>query len=271
MNYRYLFPLLLIVVLSACAPKYHYVSERQNQPAFDHIIVVFDYLHMVDDVGKLMDYPADINQQQLLELEALIETTLRTHGFTGSIDFALISSGLGLNPEMGFEHYLAGKKQEELIYPPFHLSSPHHPEFQQQLIQSFADAQQVAFTPVSKDSTGYFAELRMNSLDLNTPESWPVQHPGPEVAVAVLHIRAVYPRVSFMKSMGVSLLTAGLTAGVSGGAYVSVATPTGVPHSTALLFDNQSGEVIWKNQIPGDLSRFGEQGQKRFFKALPAF
>ncbi|VAW41532.1 hypothetical protein MNBD_GAMMA01-1626 [hydrothermal vent metagenome] len=77
------------------------------------------------------------------------------------------------------------------------------------------------------------------------------------------------PRVSFMKAMGVSLLSAGLTAGVTGGAYISVVTPTGAPHSTGLLFDNKTGEVVWKNQLTGDLSRFGKQAKTRFFKSLP--
>ena len=74
-----------------------------------------------------------------------------------------------------------------------------------------------------------------------------------------------------MKAMGVSLLSVGLSVGASGGAYFAIATPTGMPHSTALLFDNQTGEVIWKNQVAGDLSRFGDQSKKRFFKTLPSF
>lgn len=260
---------LLVICLTACAPKYNYLNSRTVEPSFDHILVVFDYLHVVDDVGKLLDYPADKNKQQIRQLKEVIESTLSEKGFQGSVDFALISSGLGLNPETGFEHYIGGKLQEELIYPPFHLESPYYEDFQFQLIESFADAQSIAFVPVSKKNLGYFDDLRMYSLDLLASQDPFYPEVTGDLSVGVLHIRAVVPKVSFMKAMGVSLLSVGLTAGATGGAYVGISTPVGVAHSTGLLFDNNTGEVIWKNQSAGDLSRFGPQAKARFFKDLP--
>ena len=266
---RSLLLILTLVVLSACAPKFNYRNPQPNQPSFDHIIVVYDYLHVVDDVGKLLDYPADINQQQIDQLKHVIETVLVQKGFSGSIDFALISSGLGLNPDTGYEHYIGGQLNADLIYPPFYFESPYHETFQNQLMGSFADAQSVAFVPVSKKTTDFYADLRMNSLNFDAAEDGLYPRLDTGSSVGVLHVRAVMPRVSFMKAMGVSLLTVGLTAGATGGAYIGIATPMGVPHSTGLLFDNQTGEVIWKNQAAGDVSRFGKQSKARFFKELP--
>lgn len=260
---------MLVIFLTACAPKFNY-HNAQSAPSFDYILVVFDYLHMVDDVGKLFDYPEDINQQQIDQLRQTIKSQLLEKGFSGQVEFALVSSGLGLNPEHGFEHYIDGKKQEVLIYPPFYIESPYHESFQNQMIQSFADAQQIAFVPVSEKTTKYYADLRMTPLSFYAAEEYLAPEVGASSSVGVLHIRAVMPRISFMKAMGVSLLSAGLTAGATGGAYIGVATPVAVPHSTGLLFDNQSGEVIWKNQAAGDISRYGQQSKARFFKELPA-
>jgi hypothetical protein len=261
--------IFLIVFLTACAPKFNYLNPQTTEPAFDHILVVFDYLHLVDDVGELLDYPAEKNQQQLEKLKDVIESVLTKKGFKGTIDFALVSSGLGLNPETGYEHYIDGQLAEELIYPPFYMASPYDPSFQRQLIQSFADAQRVAFVPVSKKNQSFYDDLRMNALGFYALDEHMYPNLAADSAVGVLHIRAVMPRVSFMKAMGVSLLSAGLTAGATGGAYIGVATPMGVPHSTGLLFDNRTGEVVWKNQTGGDLSRAGEQTKERFFKEMP--
>ncbi len=270
MNFRSLLLVLLTVLLAACAPKYHYQNLATAEPEFEHILVVFDYLHFVDDVGKLMDYHEDKNQLQIEALKSVITNTLSANGFQGTVDFALISSGLGLNPENGFEHYIDGDLSETLIYPPFYLESNHHESFQHQLMASFADAQSVAFVPVSKKTQGFYADLRMNTLSFAGTDEYPDRKLNSQSRVGVLHIRAVLPKISFMKAMGVSLLTVGLTAGATGGAYIGIATPVGVPHSTGLLFDNQTGEVLWKNQTAGDLSRFGDQASARFFKQFPA-
>ncbi|MGJ8664594.1 MAG: hypothetical protein ACSHWU_13135 [Marinicella sp.] len=269
MNLKNSILMLLVVFISACAPKYNYLNNNSAESSYDHILVVFDYLHFVDDVGKLMDYPADINQTYSNHLKKTIQSILRKKEHSGQIDFVLTSSGLGLNPEIGFEHYHEGQLKDALIYPPFYLSSAFPIEIQDQLIQSFADAQNIAFTPVSTKNEAYFNELFMSPIDLSLPEGWPTAEIDPNSSVAVLHVRAVFPRVSFMKAMGVSLLSAGVSAGISGGAYVSVATPTGMPYSTALLYDNNTGIVVWKNQMNGDLSRLGEQSKKRFFKQFP--
>ncbi len=261
--------LFSLLLLTACAPKFGYLNPQTTETKFDHIIVVYDYLHVVDDVGKLVDYPADKNMEQINELRTVIESVLQDKGYKGSIDFALVSSGLGLNPENGFEHYLEGQLQEQLIYPPFYLESEFTESFQYELMSSFADAQSVAFVPVSKKTQEFYDDLRMNALQFTESESAISPKLIADSNIGVLHIRAVMPRVSFMKAMGVSLLSIGLTAGATGGAYIGIATPTGVAHSTGLLFDNRSGEVIWKNQANGDLSRFGPQANARFFKGLP--
>lgn len=271
MHFRTSLTLMLVALLTACAPKFNYVSTKPDYPVYDQVLVVFDYLHVVDDVGKLLDYPADKNMDQIDLLKTKIESALRTKGFNGHIDFSLMSSGLGLNPEMGFEHYVDGDLQEQLVYPPFYLESPYHEAFQFQLIQSFADAQSVSFVPVSKENKDYFNDLRMNPLTLAASEEYLSPRLDDGISTAVLHVRAVWPRVSFMKAMGVSLLSVGLTAGATGGAYIGIATPAGMPHSTGLMFDNTTGEVIWKNQTPGDLSKFGKQATARFFKDLPEF
>ncbi len=269
MNIRTLTLLFVLFLMTACAPKFDYINPQTNEPKLDHIIVVYDYLHVVDDVGKLVDYPEDKNMEQINGLKNVIETALRDKGYNGSIDFALVSSGLGLNPENGFEHYLQGQLQEELIYPPFYLDSDYQESFQYDLMTSFADAQSVAFVPVSKKTQEFYDDLRMNSLYFSESETAISPKLTTDSRIGVFHIRAVMPRISFMKAMGVSLLSVGLTAGATGGAYIGIATPIGVAHSTGLLFDNRSGAVIWKNQANGDLSRFGPQANARFFKGLP--
>ncbi len=261
--------LFVLLLLAACAPKYNYFNSQSKQQKFDYVIVVIDYLHFIDDVGKLLDYPADINKQQLEKLKTLIENTLHSKGYTGVIDFAFISSGIGLNPDMGFEHYIERELQEELIYPPFYLESTYPDHVQQQLVHSFADSQNVVFYPVTKKNLEQFSEIRMNRISANFSLGTEGNNAPSEANIGVLHIRAVFPRVSFMKAMGVSLISAGLTAGATGGAYIGVATPVGAPHSTGLLFDNSSGELLWKNQLNGDLSRAGKQTKIKFFKDFP--
>ena len=270
MTVKHCLTLILIVVLTACAPKYNYLNQSTPEPAYDHILVMVDYLHLVDDVGKLLDYPADLNQAQLVKLQNFIESTVRAKGFSGQLDFAVVSSGIGINPDMAFEHYVGGKKREELIYPPMHLEAPYHEALEYQLIQSFAHAQQIALTQVAKPTTSYFADLKMHTIRLTAPADWSWPDIETDDKVAIMHVRAVYPRVSFVKAMGVSLLSAGLSAGATGGGYVAVSTPMGVPHSTALLLDNQTGQVVWKNHSTGDMSRFGPQSKKKFFKDFPA-
>jgi len=73
MKSKHFLLIFIIIFLTACAPKYPYLNPDAAEAEFDHILVVFDYLHFVDDVGKLLDYPEDKNQQQIEVLKNIIK------------------------------------------------------------------------------------------------------------------------------------------------------------------------------------------------------
>jgi len=138
-----------------------------------------------------------------------------------------------------------------------------------ELIDSFLDAQRIAATSVSADTHDYLNRVRLLPVNLLAIQA--AEQVGDETnhPVAVLQVRGLVPRISFVKAMGVSVISAGLTLGATSGAYIGVAVPMGRAHSTALLFDNNSGELVWKNFTLGDLTRQSDKGHDQFFKSFP--
>ena len=258
--------LIFSIILTACAPKQKYVREDQPIPLFDEIWVVAEYLHFIDDVGKAFDYPYNINQERLEDVKQKALDLLRDKGFRGDIKIAIVSSGMGLDPEMAFEHYIDRKLQDALINPPFYLESDLDEALKVQFMQSFAEAQSIAVTGYTSKTLDAFKANRLTPIRF--PDEAMADQPE-EKSIGILHIRAVAPRVSFVKSIGVSLLTAGVSGGVSGGSYVVVATPYGVKHSTGLLFDNLTGEIIWKNMYLHDASRRDRWSNSDFGRSFP--
>lgn len=261
--------LLLTFLLVACAPTYNYRPDNTPETNFDRILVVLDYTQFVDDVGEVLDYNMTDNKQRADVLQADIRRVLSDKGYADHVEFAVLSSGLGFNPEWGFEHYQDNELMEELIYPPFYIQSPYPVAVQDELIESFMDAQRIAATSVSEDTHDYLNRVRLLPINLLAMQAAEQVDDETNHPVAVLHVRVLVPRISFVKAMGVSVISAGLTLGATSGAYIGVAVPMGRAHSTALLFDNNSGELVWKNFTLGDLTRQSDKGHDQFFKNFP--
>lgn len=112
---KLLLPLLLI--LTACTPKYGYKSPTVADHSTEQMIVVMDYLAFVDDVGKLYNYDIAYNHKQLDTLKQRVAEVLHQKGYE-DIVFAMLSSGIDLNRQMDFELYENKKNQEKLITHP---------------------------------------------------------------------------------------------------------------------------------------------------------
>ena len=259
----------MVMVLAACAPKYSY-RPAEPAPNFDRLLVVLDFTQFVDDVGEVFDYNMTDNKTRAEVLQTDISRVLQDKGYSGQFEFAMLASGLGLNPEWGFEHYQDNELLDELIYPPFYLISPFPGTVQDELLRSYIDAQRIAATDVSEDTLSYFKRVRLTPVNLRSASA---DEDDAETdvheMVAILHVRVLVPRISFVKAMGMSVVSAGLTLGATGGAFIGVAVPMGRPHSTALLFSNETGEVLWKNFSLGDLTRNSDSGLDKFFKDFP--
>ena len=262
--------LAMVLVISACAPKYSYRPADRPPVNIDRLLVVLDFTQFVDDVGEVFDYSMTDNRKRMEVLQSDITRVLQDKGYSGQIEFAMLASGLGFNPEWGFEHYQNNELLDDLIYPPFYIHSPFSVDVQDELIRSYIDAQRIATTSVSEDTQSYLKRVRLTPINLTPPsdDMRSVKFDFYE-SVAVMHVRVLVPRVSFVKAMGMSVVTAGLTLGATSGAYIGVAVPMGRPHSTALLFSNESGEVLWKNFTLGDITRSSDNGVNQFFKDFP--
>lgn len=260
----------MVLVLSACAPKYSYRPDDLPPESIDRLLVVLDFTQFVDDVGEVFDYNMTDNQKRAAVLQADISRVLQDKGYSGRFEFALLASGLGFNPEWGFEYYQNNELLEDLIYPPFYLTSSYPGAVQDELIHSYIEAQRIATTDVSEDTLNYLNRVRLTPVNLwPTSEDAIVEEHNFRDKVAILHVRVLVPRVSFVKAMGMSVVTAGLTLGATSGAFIGVAVPMGRPHSTALLFSNETGKVMWKNYTLGDLTRSSDNGLNNFFKDFP--
>lgn len=111
--------LICTLLVCACAPVYQYTRpdlEPENLPS--QVVVVLDYLSIVDDVGARWDYRESVNQKNIKLLERLANDLLKTHGFN-SADKFLTSSGLGLDEDFLVDYYVDGQPGEEVVKPPY--------------------------------------------------------------------------------------------------------------------------------------------------------
>lgn len=239
---KLLLPLLLI--LTACTPKYGYKSPTVADHSTEQMIVVMDYLAFVDDVGKLYNYDIAYNHKQLDTLKQRVAEVLHQKGYE-DIVFAMLSSGIDLNRQMDFELYENKKNQEKLINPPFIVQTAAFNEATiNQLLAGFIKAQRYAGVENNEQNQPFLDGLKLTPITLQADEladfiALPDSH--------ILYLRLMSPRVSFGKKLGVGLLAGGLTLGLSGGAFMGIAITQGQSYASGVLIDNQSGSLLWKN------------------------
>lgn len=231
---------------------------------------MLDYVYFVDGIDDLMDYDADKNQQRINHIKQQLLQVLKSKAF--SVDWTVISSGVGLHPDMAFAYYRDGERQPEVIYPPFLFDSPYPYVVQDQLIDSFMNAQRIALTPVSKDNQRYLQRVRAKTIDFrpfNIPSD--IEGEGTK-SLGILYLRVLAPRTSLLKTLGSGVISVGVSSGSVRGSHVGIGLPlTSGDKSltTAVLFDNKNGQILWKNQRSGDLSRLSDDGLVHFFKDFP--
>ncbi|MCX7544921.1 hypothetical protein [Marinicella gelatinilytica] len=263
---RIIIGLTMMVMLSACGPKSSYLNPDIEKPGFNRIAVVLDYVYFVDGVDHVMDYDANKNQTQIRRLKEDIEHMLKAKNF--AVEWALVTSGVGLHPDMPFAHYQDGERQVDIIYPPFYIDSHYPFDVQDQLMASFMDAQRVALTSASKNNQHYLQRLRLKTIDLRQSMSAPnIANPA-----GILHVRVLAPRTSFLKTLGSGSVSVGISTGSVRGSHVGIGLPLTSGNkslTTAVLFDNGNGRVVWKNQRNGDLSRLSNDATRQFFKNFP--
>lgn len=257
---------MLVVGLSACGTKNSYLNPNIEEPGFKRIAVVLDYVYFVDGIDTVMDYDADKNQTQINRLKEDIGQILKGKNY--AVEWALVTSGVGLHPDMPFAQYQNGERQVDIIYPPFYIDSPYPYDVQDQLMVSFMDAQRVALTPASKNNQNYLQRLRLKTVDLGQSMSAPSSANPP----GILHVRVLAPRTSFLKTLSSGSVSVGISSGSVRGSHVGIGLPLTSGNqslTTAVLFDNENGRVVWKNQRNGDLSRLRDDGVRQFFNNFP--
>jgi len=257
---------IVILLLTACVPKNNYLNPNVTEPGFNQIQVVLDYVHFVDGIDELLDYDVVKNQQRIKQLKRQIEALLKDKSY--EVKWAMVSSGVGLHPDMAFAYYWDGEQQAEIHYPPFYTESPYPFEIQDQLMASLMDAQRVALTPASKQNHRYLQRIRLIPIDGFHSKEDINQTDAP----GILLIRVLAPRASLMKILGSGVVSVGISSGSVRGSHVGIGLPLTSGNqsvSTAVLFDNQNGQLLWKNQRNSDLSRLDQVSVDYFFKDFP--
>jgi len=263
---------VITILLSACASKYKFINTHAPAAQFDRIMVVIDYVGFVDGVGELLNYDVSKTKQKITKLQRSLANELSITDEISAIDFAVISSGVGFNPDRPFALYKDGELQTELIYPPFFIDSNYPLNIQDQLLSSLMEAQRIALTPASKDNRNYLHRVRMTTVNFNELKNNPQVNNMADKSTAILHVRVVAPRVSFMKTLGSSVVSVGISSGSVRGSHVGIGLPLTAGAkllSTALLYDNQTGQVLWKNYRTADLSQLNADAISHFFKGFP--
>ncbi len=246
-------PLLLAAtLLCACAPKYNYTKADLGQtPLPSDVVVIYDYLAVVDDVGKRWDYKQDDNDQNIDKYGRLISELLRAHGYQMS-EQGLVSSGLGLSNEIEFDYYVDGDKQENPITPPFKVQASGFTEDEVGSIVNLSDEliRVAGSTAVDEETIDQLAQADFSNLldELTIPGD-----------ALILLLRLNEPSVSFTKSFGVALMTAAVSGAATGGSYITSVSLSGRPSAYAFLINASSGELIWKNFIPYVDKRYYER------------
>lgn len=255
---------MVLLLLVACVPKYQFTHpERSSQP-ISHIDVILDFVSYVDDVGDLMDYDEVHNQAALLALKEKIKSMLVTKGYD-SVAFISVSSGATLHPDIDFELYANRQFQNQLINPPFYMMAEGiDVDAQDRLLATMRQFQSPAMVPVKDNTHRYLHRLTMS------PRMYHHDWLKSDSNAAVLFVQVSHPRVSLVKSLGVSVAAGVTSSGLSGGSVVATVVPYGAPHSQALLFDWESGGLIWKNHSQGLLNRMTAATLARYFSDFPS-
>lgn len=257
--------LLGMMSMMGCVPKYQFVHQDRLSVPIQHIDVVMDFVTYVDDVGEWMDYDEAHNQLALDALKDRIHAVLTAKGYD-SIAFISLSSGATLHPELDFELYVDRVFQEQLISPPFYMVAEGIGiDAQDRLLATMKQFQSPAMVPVGEKTQKYLHRLTMTPQLYDRELS--VRHSGG----AVLFVQVSHPRVSLVKSVGVSMVSTVSSHGISGGALITTSLPYGKPHSQSLLFDWNSGGLIWKNHSQGLLNTMSSASLGRYFSEFPMF
>lgn len=255
--------LMSVLLTSACAPKYQFLNSMAADTPVQRIYVVMDYVDFVDDVGALYDYDLPLNRERLDKLQQKIKSMLQQKGHE-SVYFVSRSSGVLLDQEFEFELYHHKKFQEKLVTPPFLIEAQHIsiPE-QDVLLAHMTQSQYQAMVPVIDENINYLSRLHME------PMKFSGEWFDTDEAEAVLFVHVLNPRVSFAKGFGVALASTAISLSASGGSFYATMMPHGVSFSNAMLFDMNSGQLLWKNHQQSSVESMGSQSLNNYFKDFP--
>ncbi len=250
-----------MLMLSACVTQYQYLHPDNNDLTNEQIYVVMDYVEFMDDVGLLMDYDLALNLKALVKMRSDIADALKVKGYSNVL-FVSLSSGVTVNSDVDFELYDNRQFLDQIIQAPFYRAAEGITvEEQDILLEILKQFHFHAMVPSKEKNDGYLSRLKMFSRPIKS-----VDH---EVDSAVLFVQVTKPRISFAKSLGVSLMASVASSGVAGGVVVTAPMPADSTFSQALLFDYETGGLIWKNHTRGVLPTMSRQSINRFFKQFP--
>lgn len=236
-----LFFIALSLFLTSCAQQTMFVKAPHSieNLQIDKVMLVVDYVELVDDFGEFYDFDEDRNLQKNDELFDSLSEKMNTKGYQMANE-SLQSSGLYLYQNLLVEHYANKKLQADLISPPFYTESRGLEDNDLQLLGELMQDLLVSLDPVIVDR-GEKSQRYLNSLEfseftkgLNVSEN-----------SAILLVLVSKERISAIKGLGLTLLSAAASQNsrVNVGFYGNYGN--GFTH--AYLIDAQSGKLVWTN------------------------
>lgn len=250
-----------VLLLCGCATNFQYTREGLEPPkAGTEVVVIYDYLSIVDDVGELLDFDEDENREMVEFYGELIKDALNDSGYEISQKW-LVSSGLTQGEVLPVDHYVDGKKAEEPGELPVIWNASGFSENEIQIAASLSDELSVNVASLLiRDGLDHGLEEMnflhyLDSLDISED-------------ALVLVVRISKPRVSFGKAFGAAMIGAVATAGATGGSYVAYPVFYAVVGTYATLVRRDTGELLWKNYYPRVAGK--KETQESLFLGLPA-
>ena len=236
-----LFLIFIIVFLSSCNHKTDFVrnAESHGYPKFNKIMLVVDYVHLVDDVGTYFDFDENVNTNFNNKYYQAVKNHLNTLGYE-VLEERLQSSGLYMNNQWLVEHYKGKQLQADLISPPFFAKSFLLEDQEIESVLHLSKELLSTLDPAIVDR-GDRSQRYLNSLKF--PEFTKLLE-IPD-ASAILLILLSKERVSAMKGLGMALISAAVSqnSSVNVGLYGNF--DNGMAH--AFLIEKTSGKLIWTN------------------------
>ncbi len=233
--------LFLLIILHACTPKQFYVKKEFNgkKPVIEKVFIAVEFASLKDDVGKLWDFDEEYNLNYQDKIYQGAKTALEAKGYHVLPSY-LKTSGLMIDRNYEAEHYKNKKLQEKLISPPFIIRST---DLTDTDIDVLIDIHYELYNTISPSIAA-----KTHDYQHNSHQSKKILSPLTLADnTAILIVSANKPRVSAIKNIGIGLLSAGLVAGATSGAYIGVTTLHGIPTTNSYLIHKGSGELLWSN------------------------